>query len=101
MPVWNAGPFLAPAVASLLAQTETDFELLAVDDGSTDDSRETLHQLAAADRRVRLIEHGQGNEGIATARKPPAERPPGKAGARSLPSSTTTISPVPSGCVAR
>ncbi len=68
MPVWNAGPFLAPAVASLLAQTETDFELLAVDDGSTDGSRETLHQLAAADRRVRLIEHGQGNEGIATAR---------------------------------
>ena len=68
MPVWNAGPFLAPAVASILSQDEQDLELLAVDDGSTDGSGPVLRRLAARDRRLRLVEHDRGNEGIARAR---------------------------------
>ena len=34
--VYNTGPYLRPAVESILAQTFTDFELLLVDDGSHD-----------------------------------------------------------------
>ena len=36
--VYNTGPYLRPAVESILAQTFTDFELLLVDDGSHDGS---------------------------------------------------------------
>ncbi|MCB0768433.1 MAG: glycosyltransferase, partial [Flavobacteriales bacterium] len=38
LPVHNAAPFLQAALDSILAQTFTDFELLAIDDGSTDGS---------------------------------------------------------------
>ncbi len=68
MPVWNAGPFLGPAVASILSQEERDLELLAVDDGSTDDSGGLLRRVAASDRRLRLLARDGGNEGIAAAR---------------------------------
>jgi len=53
MPVWNAEQFLAEAVDSILAQSFSDFELLAVDGGSTD---RTLEILAAyADSRIRIL----------------------------------------------
>lgn len=62
MPVYNAGCFLAPALESVLAQTFTDFELIAIDDGSTDDSGRVLADVAARDPRLRVF--GQGNRGI-------------------------------------
>jgi glycosyltransferase involved in cell wall biosynthesis len=62
MPVYNAGRFLAPAVESVLAQTFSDFELIAIDDGSTDDSGKMLAELGARDPRVRVF--GQENRGI-------------------------------------
>jgi glycosyltransferase involved in cell wall biosynthesis len=52
MPVYNAGPYLAPAVASVFAQTLTDWELLAIDDASTDDSWAYLQRID--DPRVRV-----------------------------------------------
>jgi glycosyltransferase involved in cell wall biosynthesis len=42
MPVRNAGRFLAPAVESVLTQTFSDFELVALDGGSRDCSVELL-----------------------------------------------------------
>ena len=54
LPVYNGGSFLRGAIASILAQTMADLELLIVDDGSTDASLETISQLAAADRRIRF-----------------------------------------------
>lgn len=62
LPVYNAGRHLAAAVSSILGQSFGDFELLAVDDGSTDDSRATLERFAAADPRVRVI--SRPNTGI-------------------------------------
>lgn len=53
MPVWNGEKYLAVAIDSLLAQTFTDFELLVVDDGSTDRTPEILR--AYADPRLRVL----------------------------------------------
>ena len=55
MPVYNARRFLTEAVESVLGQTLGDFELLIVDDGSTDGSTEVLRRLAGRDRRIRLV----------------------------------------------
>lgn len=54
MPVRDAASTLDAAVASVQAQTERDWELIAVDDGSTDDSPARLRALAAADARIRV-----------------------------------------------
>lgn len=55
MPVYNSEKYLAAAVQSILTQTFTDFELIVVDDGSTDTSPQILRKFAHADQRVRLI----------------------------------------------
>jgi GT2 family glycosyltransferase len=65
MPVYNAGRFLAPALESVLGQTFADFELIAIDDGSSDGSGKVLADVAARDPRVRVI--SQRNLGIVAA----------------------------------
>jgi glycosyltransferase involved in cell wall biosynthesis len=55
MPVCNGGPYVGAAVRSILDQTFADFELLVVDDGSRDDSLQTLSALARSDARLRLV----------------------------------------------
>lgn len=65
MPVYNAGRFLRPAVESILNQTLHDLELIAVNDGSTDDSGDVLAEMAAADERMRII--AQENGGLSAA----------------------------------
>lgn len=62
MPCWNAARTLDEALESILAQTFGDFEVVAVDDGSDDDTPELLEAWARRDSRVRVIlqEH-QGN----------------------------------------
>jgi glycosyltransferase involved in cell wall biosynthesis len=55
LPVRNAQPYLAASLASLRRQTFTDFEIVAVDDGSTDDSGETLERAARVEPRLRVI----------------------------------------------
>jgi hypothetical protein len=54
--VYNGLPYLPQAVESLRAQTFADLELLVLDDGSTDGSREWLQR--CADPRLRLVCHG-------------------------------------------
>lgn len=55
MSVYNGERFLALALESVLAQSFTDFELLALDDGSSDGSAEIIRRYAAADTRIRPI----------------------------------------------
>jgi glycosyltransferase involved in cell wall biosynthesis len=73
LPNFNAGPFLRPAIDSILAQHYQDFELLVIDDGSSDGSQEAV--AGCRDPRVRYIRHeinrGLGatlNEGLRLAR---------------------------------
>jgi glycosyltransferase involved in cell wall biosynthesis len=65
MPICNAGRFLDLAISSIRAQTLTDFELILVDDGSTDDSDHVLCEHTAADPRLSVLRLPHG--GIATA----------------------------------
>ena len=53
--IYNTGPYLRPAVESILAQTFTDFELLLVDDGSHDSSAAVCDALAQEDARIRVF----------------------------------------------
>ncbi len=55
LPVRDAEPFLAECIASLERQTRTDFEVVAVDDGSGDGSGERLEAWARRDARVRVL----------------------------------------------
>jgi glycosyltransferase involved in cell wall biosynthesis len=51
----NAAATIADAMDSVVGQTFRDWELLVVDDGSTDETAEIVQQLAASDPRVRLL----------------------------------------------
>jgi glycosyltransferase involved in cell wall biosynthesis len=63
MPVYNVAPYLRTALDSVFRQTWQDFELVIVDDGSTDDTRTMLAEIR--DPRVRVVHQAHG--GLAAA----------------------------------
>ena len=67
MPVYNSMATLERALRSVQRQTFADWELLVVDDCSTDGSHETINKWAAADSRIRLIRSTE-NRGAGAAR---------------------------------
>ena len=76
MPAYNAEDFIKPAVDSILNQTYKDFELIIVDDGSTDKTLEIARAYETQDDRVRVICKNNGgpaeamNTGLKEARYP-------------------------------
>lgn len=66
MPCYNAAQYLDDAINSLRAQTYSDFEVLAVDDGSTDETLARLDRQAVMDRRISYFK--QTNAGPSAAR---------------------------------
>ena len=66
VPVYNAGAWLDEAMASIRRQSFEAFEVLLVDDGSTDDSAQKCSRVCAEDARFRLLR--QKNAGPAAAR---------------------------------
>jgi len=68
IPCYGQAGYLGEAVASVVAQTFTDWEIVVVDDGSPDDTAEKAQRLVAAhpDRRIRLLR--QVNQGLPSAR---------------------------------
>ena len=67
MPVFNTAQFLPCCIDSVLSQSFSDFELIAVNDASTDDSRRILADHAAKDPRIRIVDH-ECNKGLLAAR---------------------------------
>jgi glycosyltransferase involved in cell wall biosynthesis len=63
--VYNDEKHLGESLDSILAQTETDFELIVVDDGSTDGTPSVLQDYARRDARIRIIT--QANAGLTRA----------------------------------
>ncbi len=66
MPVYNGDAFLKDSIGSILCQTFHDFELLLIDDGSTDGSGATCRNFQQNDERIRYVH--QKNGGISSAR---------------------------------
>ncbi len=61
MPVYNGELYLLEAIDSILRQTYTNFELIIIDDGSTDSSNSLLQQYQKNDNRIRLISRENRN----------------------------------------
>jgi glycosyltransferase involved in cell wall biosynthesis len=66
MPAYNVSAYIGEAISTVRAQTLADFELLIVDDGSTDDTADIVRRFAAVDDRITLLQ--QENRGLAAAR---------------------------------
>lgn len=81
MPVYNAAPYLDASIESILRQTFPDFELVVLDDGSTDGSGKLMRNWAERDSRVRVITRsmrlgmaGSANRVVREARAPVCAR---------------------------
>ena len=64
IPVYNAEKYVKDALESVMAQSLTEIEILAVDDGSTDRTGEILEDYSQKDERIRVIHKkntGYGN----------------------------------------
>src|SRR4051794_2703213 len=76
MPVYNAARYLPEALKSMLDQTFRDFELIAINDGSKDESLDILEQFAEYDSRIHIVSRPNVgitrtlNEGLSIARAP-------------------------------
>ena len=57
MAAYNPGKYLSEAVRSILSQTYQNWELVVLDDASTDDTWKTLHSFAEQDSRVRIFQN--------------------------------------------
>lgn len=74
VPVYNAGKYVANAINSVLAQTSSEWEMILVDDGSTDESLQICKRFEEQDPRIVVIHKENGgvgsarNVGIDTAR---------------------------------
>lgn len=66
IPAYNASPFLAQTIEGVLSQTEVDWRLIVVDDGSSDDTPHIAEAYARVDRRIAVTR--QTNSGTACAR---------------------------------
>lgn len=66
MAAFNAAPYLDEAIDSILQQTFTDFELIIINDGSTDDSLALINKWESKDKRIKVF--NQDNKGRALSR---------------------------------
>lgn len=77
MPAYNAEKTIAKSIESVLRQTHQDFELIIVDDASTDNTPEIACEYGKSDLRVRVLRHSE-NSGVAIARNHGIEQAHGK-----------------------
>lgn len=65
VPIYNAKPYLADCVNSILNQSYSDIELILVDDGSSDNSGAICDEYARTDKRVKVIHKENGGQASA------------------------------------
>src|SRR5262249_61710555 len=65
MPAYNAGKYIADSIQSVLAQTYSDWELIVVDDGSTDNTATVVQQFVTRDSRIKYFFQENGRLGKA------------------------------------
>jgi glycosyltransferase involved in cell wall biosynthesis len=66
MPAYNAAAYLSQTIESVLSQTFTDFELIIINDGSTDDTGAIADEYSKIDNRVKVL--FQPNQGVSATR---------------------------------
>lgn len=66
LPTYNNGDMISECIDSVLCQTYENFELIIVNDGTTDDSESVLEKYSKRDGRVRVI--NKENGGVSSAR---------------------------------
>ncbi len=76
-PVYNSAPFLEETIGSVLNQSFKDWEMILVDDCSTDNSRQIIQRMAALDHRLILLEN-ENNLGQIKTRNRAIERARGR-----------------------
>ncbi len=67
MPAYNAAAFVEAAINSVLKQTYTDFELIVINDCSTDNTADIVSRIAATDERIRIFDNKK-NSGVSFTR---------------------------------
>lgn len=72
IPVYNAARYLRECVDSILQQSFANFEIILIDDGSTDDSPQICDGYAACDQRVKVVH--KPNAGVSAARNDGLDR---------------------------
>ena len=77
MPAYNVAAYIQKSIQSILLQTYDNWELLVVDDGSLDETREMVRSFSIKDYRVSLIVHDE-NQGVSEARNTGLEMAVGK-----------------------
>ncbi len=68
MPMYNGLPYVGEGIESIINQTFQDWELLVIDDASTDGSPDVVRQYAAKDSRIKLIRNDSDLHGAGPAR---------------------------------
>ncbi len=58
IPAYNVAPYISECLDSVVSQTFTDWEVIVIDDGSTDDTVDIIREFI--DERIRLIEQKNG-----------------------------------------
>lgn len=65
IPCYNRSEMISDTISSVLNQTERDFELILVDDGSTDDTKDVIKKWIEKDNRILLVEQANSERGKA------------------------------------
>lgn len=72
MPVYNVEKYVGDCIESILRQQENDWELIIINDGSTDSSSQICHEYADKDTRIIIVD--QANQGVSVARNKGIEK---------------------------
>ncbi|NWJ51794.1 MAG: glycosyltransferase family 2 protein [Bacteroidetes bacterium] len=78
-PAYNSSNFIEQTIKSVLAQTYANWEMLIVDDGSTDDTKDIVIRYSQIDQRIKLFVHpDNSNRGVSASRNLAIENAKGK-----------------------